>query len=556
MCGIIGLFNMKNSEDTTLSEKDKSFLIKYLLAKLTLETETRGKDATGYFALFQNKESIGLKHGVNALKFCTKEWSDDNEKFNFKNHLNLIEAYHNEISPIASILAHCRAKTVGPETDNNNNHPIYVDNMVGIHNGCLSNHYKIANTIQDEITRTGLVDSEMIFQLIWLLTNKGQDKLNNDLVEELTEKLDGSFAVICVDKNDPDSVFFVRDTRPIEFIYIKKAGLLITVSEKKFFENAMVGYNWLRFYGVDLPEIEFEYYSLPDDVGFALDLNKQIEKGSSIEDIIGEKKKIKRTDPEWKSYTSYGTAGTPKRTSTVDRYTERENQKKVKENNKSKTEGTSSSETADSVNKNYNLRKVTKKTENIVKIVTKEASKGQVCIETAKWNTNKKVFEVEYQNTLDVYKEHLDNTFLDKFTIYKNNKMLANKLKMDEMHLDSLTAAQLANRASKIIYDEQVERKDIEIKTLKEKVAKQEIKAEKVRIHIINLRNIANILVTTLNMSYKEGQLNLNKDEEASMSTLWKFLYCTNKDRLKSSVLGKFISELANKETKKSIIGH
>ena len=67
---------------------------------------------------------------------------------------------------------------------------------------------------------------------------------------------------------------------------------------------------------------------------------------------------------------------------------------------------------------------------------------------------------------------------------------------------------------------------------------------------------VANILVTALNMSYKEGQLNLNKDEEVSMSALWKFLYCTNKDRLKSSVLGKFISELANKETKKPSFGH
>jgi len=290
MCGIIGIFNMKNAEGVTFSERQKSFLMKFLLTDLTLETETRGRDATGYCTLFRNGETLGLKHGIKATDFCTKSWEDD--KFSFRNHIKMIDAYHNEVSPISSIISHCRAKTVGSETDNNNNHPIYVDNLIGIHNGCLSNQISILNKIREQIERIGDVDSELIFQLMWLATDKGEKPFDRDTVKYITERIDGSYATITLDKNNTSKVLFFRDTRPMEFVYIKNAGLLVCVSEKKFFESAEKGYRWFDFYGLDFQEMETEHYSFPDDSAFILDLDTEIKKNTKLKDIFEDKFEI------------------------------------------------------------------------------------------------------------------------------------------------------------------------------------------------------------------------------------------------------------------------
>lgn len=552
MCGIVGIFNMTNAQEATFSEQDKSFLIKYLLSELTMETESRGKDATGYFSLFQDGNGVGLKHGIKATDFCTKDWGEDGE-FTFQNHLKLVEAYHNEKSPVASALSHCRAKTIGTETDNDNNHPIYVGDLVGIHNGCLSNHSKIYSNIKNEIERIGMVDSEMIVQLLWLATKKGEKQFDNGMIKYVTEKLDGSYAFICLNKKDPNSVFFIRDTRPMDFIYLRQAGLLVVVSEGKFFRAAIKKYNWFRFYGMDTPGIEYESYTLPDDKGFVLKLDTKITAKTKIEDFIKEVIKTSNTETEWKEETTTYYAG---RNSN---YYNKQNNHMYDDKEKNKipvcytankdySHYSQHSTPAVTENKNEEENKVTlKKVENKE---TTNTNKEEPRIKIAIWNREKNEFDSGTKDKKDIYKK-IEKKPNDKYTVFRSTKSLAAKLSIDDSVLNSLSNAQLANRVSKIVYEEHAANLVNEVERLKENEKKFEEKAEKARKHIITLRGIINAVVRILSKSYLPGQADLTKQESENMSSLWKFLYTNRKNEIKHTNLGTFIINLKKSQDKK-----
>jgi glucosamine 6-phosphate synthetase-like amidotransferase/phosphosugar isomerase protein len=557
MCGIVGIFNMTNAQDAVFSEKDKSFLIKYLLSELLIETESRGKDATGYFSLFQDKNAVGLKHGIRASAFCTKDW--DNGEFTFKNHLKLIEAYHNEVSPLATGLAHCRAKTIGTETDNDNNHPIFVGDFAGIHNGCLSNHIKIYSNIKDEIERIGAVDSEMIVQLVWLGTEKGEKKLDTGLIKYVTEKLEGSFAFICIDKKDPNSVMFMRDTRPIEFIYIRKAGLLIALSDKKFFENVVEKYNWFKHYGIDTPEIEYEEYTFPDDRGSILKLDTEITPETKIADFIGDVVTIEKTNSDWTEtsyYTGrnsgyynkkkYGCYGIPANEDSENLPACYKKPDKITINGSDKNSNKDVTENAVKTGKVVSIKKVLPTTEEASGEVTPKNEQ----IRTIVWNPAKKEFDADTKDKTDMYKE-FDQNSSRKYTVFTSTKSLASRIGVEDFTLNTLTACQIANRVSKMVYEEHVEKLAEEVRTLKENEDQLENKGAKARQHIVRLRSIINAVVRMLNKSYEPGQDTLTGQEIECMGYLWKFLYSTRKTELEKTKLGLFIQSLARKNHKK-----
>jgi glucosamine 6-phosphate synthetase-like amidotransferase/phosphosugar isomerase protein len=553
MCGIVGLFNMTNAQDAVFSEKDKSFLIKYLLSELTIETESRGRDATGYFSLFQDGNGIGLKHGIKASTFCTKDW--DNGEFTFRNHLKLIEAYHNEISPMSIGLSHCRAKTIGTETDNDNNHPIFVGDFVGIHNGCLSNHTKIYSNIQDEIERVGAVDSELIVQLLWLGTEKGEKKLNADLIKYITKKLEGSYAFIGIDKKDPKSALFMRDTRPIEFIYVRKAGILVALSDKKFFKSVIEKYKWFKFYGVDTPEIDYEEYTLPDDKGFILNLDTEITPETKIEEFIGDIVTTEKTDSDWAGsnyYTGRNSAYYNRKTyKCYDVQENDDDDKKLpacyKDVNNDNTTGDNTTENAVKTGKVVSIKKVEKKEEK--KDPDNNVSETEQ-IRTIVWNAGKKEFDTGTKDKTEIYKP-MDQT-ASKYTIFSSAGSLAARIGVEKFALDTLTTCQLANRVSKMVYEEHAEHLAKKVDKLEKKEEQFENKAIKARQHIIKLRGLINIVVKMLNRSYKPDQVSLTSQEVENMSGLWKFLYSTRKSELEHTSLGKFILSLTNTQKEKS----
>lgn len=104
-------------------------------------------------------------------------------------------------------LGHTRLATMGDKSDPNNAHPFHIGNIVGAHNGCISNTYELGKLLDKKYE----VDSQYIFHLLSCYTP-----------EVAFNKLEGSFAVWWVDTRDTTKVMFYRKSNPIHMVGYKE----------------------------------------------------------------------------------------------------------------------------------------------------------------------------------------------------------------------------------------------------------------------------------------------------------------------------------------------
>lgn len=174
--------------------------------------EFRGTDASGFYlerVKDDNKiERLSKKTPKTATELWmetqeTKKLSKDDKRYKFNGWERLI-------------LLHTRAKTVGDPIYNKNNHPVFSENYVLVHNGQIySNrlsHYKYEGEVDSEeilayIETFGMVD--------------GLKKLNGDMA--IIFKVIGG-----------DSLFLYRNTNPLHLVYFPLKKLLIGVSNEAF----------------------------------------------------------------------------------------------------------------------------------------------------------------------------------------------------------------------------------------------------------------------------------------------------------------------------------
>jgi glucosamine 6-phosphate synthetase-like amidotransferase/phosphosugar isomerase protein len=139
MCGIAG-FSLKTDEDVNAQSLGSALLSQIV---------TRGAHATGMAFVSGQPEKraiTNLKSNVNAFAFI-KEYG----------HRLPVDA--------KTAIFHTRFATLGSPLNNLNNHPIRVGDVVGVHNGHVSNHKEIfAN--YTSLARKAEVDSEAIFSML------------------------------------------------------------------------------------------------------------------------------------------------------------------------------------------------------------------------------------------------------------------------------------------------------------------------------------------------------------------------------------------------------
>jgi hypothetical protein len=391
----------------------------------------------------------------------------------------------------------------------------------------------------------------MIVQLMWLGTEKGEKKLNTNLIKYITEKLEGSYAFIGIDKKDPKYALLMRDTRPIELVYIRKAGILVALSDKRFFKSVIEKYEWFKFYGVDTPEIDYEDYTLPDDSGFILDLDTKITPETKIEEFIGDIVTTEKTNSEWAGtnyYTGRNSAYYNKKSYKCYNVPEDNDDKNLPacyQGSESKPDETPAGN-AVKTGKVVSIKKVEKKEEEKSDNTVPERAQ----VRTVVWNPAKKEFDSGTKDTIEMYKL-IDQTDT-KYTIFTGAKTLAAKIGVEDFVLNTLTSCQLANRVSKMVYEEHAEHLAEKVSILKKKEEQFENKATKARQHIIKLRALINIIVKMLSGSYEPNKVSLTGQEKENMGSLWRFLYSTRKDELENTSLGKFILSLADTQKEKT----
>lgn len=294
MCGIVGAITFGTLPKK--EEKIRQESIIYIGSELLQLTQPRGKDATGVSTLFSNGDYMGMKIGIGATEFIF------NMKENHKNYKNFIKLWRENPDPAKIFLGHCRKSSVGNSYNNVNNHPIKVGDIIGIHNGTLTNHDVIFKKLKCK--RDGEVDSEAIFRLLHHYSDNGTIPFTTEMVKSITQRLQGSYAVLAFSGNNPYQLAMFRDERPIEMMFVRPLKTMFIASEKGFLKTAMFRYNkMLHLYNTNFVSVnpdQIEFKELIDSSLAIFDLTIDVEEDTEIDDLC-DWLKTPFLDKVWKS---------------------------------------------------------------------------------------------------------------------------------------------------------------------------------------------------------------------------------------------------------------
>lgn len=296
MCGILGVLAFGEAAEKK-QEKLRQEAMIFLSSELLQLTQSRGKDATGIATMFANCDYMGLKMGIPSANFVSRFGGTE------KDFDGYIKIWREKSSPAKMIIGHCRKSSVGNPEDNANNHPIKIDDIIGVHNGTLTNHEKIFKLLKCD--RDGTVDSEAIFRLLHHFTNNGKEPFAPEIIQEVCKRLHGSYSCLAFAGNNPYQMVAFRDARPMEALLIKPLKLLLIASDKDFLKHVIFRYNKIaHLYQIGamkfppLKRTDIELISLPDDSLYIFDVRKNVEDTSKIEDLFITEK-IPRLNKIW-----------------------------------------------------------------------------------------------------------------------------------------------------------------------------------------------------------------------------------------------------------------
>ncbi len=179
--------------DLNVNDRDKIFRDMLDVCQL------RGRDSTGVITVNRQMTYGYVKNvGPPAYLFDRRSYSE------------VVET-----GTTAALIGHCRAKTVGA-VNIQNAHPFDFEDegIIGVHNGTLSNAYKL------DTYKSGKVDSEVLY-----------GHLAKNGPEDTFSKLEGAWACVWWD-NNAETVNFIRnDKRPMWFVWSKDLRKLFWASE-------------------------------------------------------------------------------------------------------------------------------------------------------------------------------------------------------------------------------------------------------------------------------------------------------------------------------------
>lgn len=258
MCGIFGMLFLNN-------KNIKADVVKDILCKLMLKSQARGPHATG-LSFAKERRFITYKHNVNASTFLS-----------LPNTRKIIDSgIGDNVSMFPfSVIGHTRYETQGPHTNPDNNHPIICGNIVGVHNGCISNDdnvFRWLAEIKKQNVRIAQVDSEAIFSGIYYLAEKKKLSATTTMrnpvtyaITALCRDLSGSLACAVQDAENPTAVWLFRRNNPIDMLYFEREGMLLFASDKNYIRDAIQNYNFETPTPIDIPEYSGMCFNLKEN---------------------------------------------------------------------------------------------------------------------------------------------------------------------------------------------------------------------------------------------------------------------------------------------------
>ena len=229
MCGILGIINNNFKKEG----------IEKLLRKLFVESETRGKEASGF--CFANDKFINVGKTSQTASFLVK-----NEEF--KNSFNLINAQNSEFK---LFFGHARLVTNGYEQFVKNNQPVCTNNMVLVHNGIVINYKELWNRYLPDISPETELDTEVIPLLYhkFLATYKNPQIAVNKIFDE-------AVGVINIALYDIERSQFLLASNNGSLFCLKNSDFIVFASEKRIIRNALSHLNNSNKFTIDFDVVQ------------------------------------------------------------------------------------------------------------------------------------------------------------------------------------------------------------------------------------------------------------------------------------------------------------
>jgi glutamine---fructose-6-phosphate transaminase (isomerizing) len=222
MCGIFGLI-APNTGDS-----DEKVIRRYLENLFRLSAP-RGQEASG-IALAFNREVKVYKQGLSPLKLINslgfKNFMDDTFNSIHFNHENEF------MQPVAAI-GHCRLVTNGVEIIPGNNQPVVAGNIVGVHNGIVTNDRELWEQ-HSGIQRRLDIDTEVLLRLIDWYCESGEDV--SVAVAHTFQQIVGS-ASLAFFQNKTEGVVLATNFGSLYFCHLIEKNFFFFASERVFLKK-------------------------------------------------------------------------------------------------------------------------------------------------------------------------------------------------------------------------------------------------------------------------------------------------------------------------------
>jgi glucosamine--fructose-6-phosphate aminotransferase (isomerizing) len=248
MCGIFGIIKICNQ---ILENKNNVNLQELVMSALNL-LKNRGYDSCGIY--LSNEDDSNL----NTFEFIEK-FGVDGEIIKQKKAINfqgdIFDLMKEKIIGIPKNISfnkgigHTRWATHGGKTDFNS-HPHISNNgkIKLVHNGIISNYDELKKTYLNVYEFKSSTDTEVISNMIEHLKKTESDKSMEEILCKLSILMEGTWACIISDSENPDKLFFMKNESPL-LIGISDSDtdkVIMFASEPSGFMNLVSKYILLR----------------------------------------------------------------------------------------------------------------------------------------------------------------------------------------------------------------------------------------------------------------------------------------------------------------------
>jgi glucosamine 6-phosphate synthetase-like amidotransferase/phosphosugar isomerase protein len=198
-------------------------LIWSIFTENLIQNEERGQEATGVGMVQADGSRRVWKLPINATSFIK---SEDYRK-------QARQAFNKDT---ICLLGHTRRPTKGDVGHSNNNHPIVTPNMIGIHNGEITNDDQVF--CDYGMPRQGVVDSEAIFALLETIRSGCSGLEYRRKIVERVSLLSGRMTTVSADVRHPKELLVLKRDMPLSMHYEESIHALFFSSRYIFLRKA------------------------------------------------------------------------------------------------------------------------------------------------------------------------------------------------------------------------------------------------------------------------------------------------------------------------------